>query len=69
MNVVFRVDSSNEMGLGHLMRCLTLAGELKRQRHRVTFVCRELIGNLISLINYQYLYCQKIIIFNQMIVI
>ncbi len=52
MNVVFRVDSSNEMGLGHLMRCLTLAGELKRQRHRVTFVCRELIGNLISLINY-----------------
>jgi len=50
MNIVFRVDSSNKMGTGHLMRCLTLADELKRQNHKVTFICRILAGNLIDLI-------------------
>lgn len=52
MNIVFRVDSSSQMGAGHLMRCMTLADELKKKNHQVTFVCRELTGNLTSLINY-----------------
>jgi UDP-2,4-diacetamido-2,4,6-trideoxy-beta-L-altropyranose hydrolase len=50
MEVVFRVDSSSQMGAGHLMRCLTLADELKKQNHQITFICRELLGNLIDLI-------------------
>jgi UDP-2,4-diacetamido-2,4,6-trideoxy-beta-L-altropyranose hydrolase len=55
MNIIFRVDSSSQMGLGHLMRCLTLANEFKKQGHRVTFLCRELVGNFISLIQHPVL--------------
>jgi UDP-2,4-diacetamido-2,4,6-trideoxy-beta-L-altropyranose hydrolase len=45
---VFRVDSSRAMGYGHVMRCLTIAGELARRAAEVTFVCRELPGNAIT---------------------
>jgi UDP-2,4-diacetamido-2,4,6-trideoxy-beta-L-altropyranose hydrolase len=55
MNVVFRVDSSSQMGVGHLMRCLTLADELKKQNHNTTFICRELKGNLIKSIEHRVL--------------
>ena len=50
MKVVFRVDASLQMGTGHVMRCLTLANELKQQNHEIVFICRELTGNLILLI-------------------
>lgn len=48
MNIVFRVDSSSRIGLGHLMRCLTLAGELNREGVQITFICRWLQTNLIG---------------------
>ena len=50
MNVVFRVDSAAHIGSGHLMRCLTLAEALRDQNVQVSFVCRELSGNLIYLL-------------------
>jgi UDP-2,4-diacetamido-2,4,6-trideoxy-beta-L-altropyranose hydrolase len=50
MKVVFRVDSATRMGSGHLMRCITLAEELRDQTVQVSFVCRELSGNLIALL-------------------
>jgi len=53
MNVVFRADSSTQMGAGHLMRCLTLAGELQKKNHTITFICRELEGNIINLIDFK----------------
>ena len=49
----FRVDSSIKIGAGHLMRCLTLADDLKKSGYEVTFVSRDLLGNLISLINHK----------------
>tara|TARA_B110000008_G_scaffold279950_1_gene329916 strand:+ start:2538 stop:3563 length:1026 start_codon:yes stop_codon:yes gene_type:complete len=52
MKVVFRVDASLKMGIGHLMRCLTLANELRGQKHEIFFICSDLIGNLISKIQY-----------------
>ncbi|KGE18057.1 UDP-2,4-diacetamido-2,4,6-trideoxy-beta-L-altropyranose hydrolase [Paenibacillus wynnii] len=46
MNIIFRVDSSYEMGTGHVMRCVTLANELKKEKAKISFICRDLPGNL-----------------------
>ena len=48
MNVVIRADASLKIGTGHVMRCLTLALELKKQGARVEFICRTHDGNLIE---------------------
>ena len=45
LNVAFRVDSSLEIGTGHVMRCLTLANALARTGARCTFLTRRLPGN------------------------
>lgn len=50
MHVVFRVDSSLEIGAGHVMRCLTLADALRVNGSTCFFVCRAQPGDLISLI-------------------
>lgn len=49
MNIVFRTDASLTIGHGHLMRCLTLADTLKGKGCEVLFICRDLSGNLLSL--------------------
>ncbi|MCC5792245.1 MAG: UDP-2,4-diacetamido-2,4,6-trideoxy-beta-L-altropyranose hydrolase [Legionellaceae bacterium] len=49
--VVIRTDSSHIIGIGHVMRCLTLASALTQQlRVKVLFICREFEGNLIHYI-------------------
>lgn len=50
MNIFFRTDSSLQIGSGHVMRCLTLADELRQRGADVTFICREHHGNLIAMI-------------------
>jgi len=50
MNVVFRTDSSHNIGTGHVMRCLSLADATRRNDTNISFVCREGLGNLISYI-------------------
>jgi UDP-2,4-diacetamido-2,4,6-trideoxy-beta-L-altropyranose hydrolase len=50
MKVAFRVDSSLDMGTGHVMRCLTLAAELKKMHVLCVFLCRPHKGNIIALI-------------------
>lgn len=50
MKVLFRVDASARMGIGHLMRCLTLADALRKRGVQIHFVCREHNGNLIALL-------------------
>lgn len=47
--VIFRVDSSALVGSGHLMRCLTLANQLKTKA-KIIFISRDLDGNLNDLI-------------------
>ncbi len=53
INVVIRTDASVEIGIGHVMRCLTLAGELVRRGAAVRFLCRQDEGNLIDAIREQ----------------
>lgn len=45
MNFVFRVDSSSEIGFGHLMRCLVLAKELRSSGASIQFICRGHTGS------------------------
>ena len=47
MRVVFRVDASLEIGIGHVMRCLSLAEVLTNHGADVEFICRNHKGNLI----------------------
>ena len=52
-NIVFRVDSSSVIGSGHLMRCLTLAENSKKNRGaetKIYFISRCHKGNLNKII-------------------
>jgi len=48
MQVAFRVDSSSAIGIGHAMRCLTLAIELRKRGNAVCFVSRPQPGDAIE---------------------
>lgn len=48
MPTIIRADASIQIGSGHVMRCLTLAGALEDRGDDIVFVCREHPGNLID---------------------
>jgi len=50
MKVAIRTDASLQIGTGHVMRCLTLADELKEKGAEVIFICRQFAGNLADVI-------------------
>ncbi len=50
MKVAIRVDSSTAIGSGHLMRCVTLAERMRKEKNaEVHFISRDLDGNLNNL--------------------
>lgn len=51
LKVLFRTDASIEIGSGHLMRCLTLADQLRNEGAEVAFVCRDLPGGMFDLLH------------------
>ena len=51
--VVFRVDASIQIGIGHLVRCLTLANALRERGLIPLFICRDLPGERSDLIKKQ----------------
>lgn len=53
MKVVFRADASSRMGIGHLMRCLTLAEALRNRGVETHFICRAHLGNMVELLQRQ----------------
>lgn len=53
MQATFRVDASIAMGIGHAMRCLTLANALVELGVRTTFITREHHGHLAELMRAQ----------------
>lgn len=52
-NIIIRTDASTEIGSGHVIRCLTVAHNLKRQGYHVQFWMEPLAGNLISYVTQQ----------------
>lgn len=48
--IAFRTDASLQMGSGHVMRCLTLAGALKAQGAECHFISRQHPGHLLAVI-------------------
>lgn len=48
MNVAFRVDASFDIGIGHVMRCLTLADALREHGANCHFICRDHPGHLLD---------------------
>lgn len=50
MNILIRADASVNIGTGHVVRCLTLADELRQRGASVSFASRKETGNLIQYI-------------------
>ena len=50
MKVAIRTDASVTIGSGHVMRCLSLAGELAARGAQIHFVCRDLPDHLRSML-------------------
>lgn len=46
MKIVFRADSSLQIGTGHIMRCLTLAEEITQRGGECHFICRSHAGHI-----------------------
>jgi UDP-2,4-diacetamido-2,4,6-trideoxy-beta-L-altropyranose hydrolase len=46
MFITFRVDASQEIGSGHVIRCLTFASELNKLGVTINFITRHHLGNL-----------------------
>ena len=54
MNIAFRVDSSFEVGTGHITRCEQLAIGLQKNGHKIFFISRRCSGNINNLVKKKF---------------
>ena len=54
IRILIRCDASLSIGSGHVMRCRTLARQLRLQGAEVLFLCRRQPGDLISLLEQEF---------------
>ena len=50
MNLAIRADSSESIGTGHIVRCISLAKELRKLGARVHFISKTYKGNILELV-------------------
>lgn len=50
MIFAFRADASIQIGSGHIIRCLSIADQLKAQGHQCFFISRNHDGNLVDFV-------------------
>lgn len=60
MNVIFRVDASEQIGSGHFIRCLNLAERLRKDDYEVAFICMNLPGAMFELLESKKIKYEKI---------
>lgn len=41
MHIVFRADANNEVGMGHIMRCLSIADSFSSMQHSISFILAD----------------------------
>ncbi|MBT5471747.1 MAG: UDP-2,4-diacetamido-2,4,6-trideoxy-beta-L-altropyranose hydrolase [Nitrospina sp.] len=46
MHVAVRTDAATHIGIGHVMRCITLANAFREKGAKVSFICRPFTGHL-----------------------
>jgi UDP-2,4-diacetamido-2,4,6-trideoxy-beta-L-altropyranose hydrolase len=63
--ILIRADASTQIGVGHIMRCLTLADSLRNHGCDVIFMCQELLGNLCDFLEEKEFQVCRIAIDNQ----
>ncbi len=60
--IVFRVDGDANLGLGHVMRCLTLANVFNQSGYEILFICSQasvVVGQYIENSNFQVQYISQ----------
>ena len=50
MNLAIRADSSESIGTGHIVRCVTLAKELRKLGLKVHFISKPYKGNILGVV-------------------
>ena len=65
MRIIIRTDASQQIGFGHVMRCLTLAQVLKDNGANVEFICRRHNGNLVKKIHLSGFYVYELEVFEE----
>ena len=60
MKILFRADASIATGTGHVIRCLTLADQLRGQGAEVAFLCAALPGALADLVRSRGYACAEL---------